>query len=448
MKIDRKKLLEALSKICLVAERQSNMPILTMCLIDGPGQRITGTDLETSMAVAIPISDYQKTVPAEVVAVDEVPEDLLEGLKLGQLIDLAKYDGVTVPKKPTVPGLQKAIMKVETAKYEAEKAEAEAKAVPRVFEEQFCLPARTLRKIAASMPDEVVEISTGAEGGSLFTKQQLVNIGANFQGIATLPAGEFPMWEEPDFSTPRKITGDDGKEIELAAGTNMVSSEQLAMVIPATTKEEAGFKLSTILLDEKNGNMVSTDGHRMHLLSGVTVTRTMLMSTEFARVLIALKAEKLELETDGQNIKATLGDVHIVARCVPAKFPDYTAVIPKKAKHHMEVLREALETPLKQALIIGSSTSPGVKITFNGGIDVEYRNPDLGGYQKVQVPIVSGGVKGTPLEVGINPKYILDALGNATKDTKGKIKVALTDHSSPITFVNGNFMGLVMPMRI
>jgi len=434
MRIKRKELSEALKTVSLVAEQKSiNMPILSMCLINGPEQCIMGTNLETSIRVSLAIEDFEKEVAAP-----EVPADLLEGLQLHQLKSLAEDYGIAVPKKPTVPNLQKAIVKACTEAYEKEK----------VVQERFCLPAQRLRKIVQSLTDETVEIVPAGGGNDLFNHQQRVSIGSNFVGLATLPWDEFPVFVEPDLSAAQKIV-EDGQEIELTGGTNRISSEKLGVVLPAALKgAEKGFKLSLVCFDAKNGNVVSTDGHRLHMLSGMKLEKDMLMSMDFAKVLISLKQkEDLAIETDGRSIKVKMGGTLVIGRCAPMKFPDYLAVIPKKSKHNMSVTREALEAPLKQSRILENETYRGIKVKFNGGIDIELSNPDVGQYQKLEVPITAGGIKGDPVEMGINPRYILDALATSPKSTD-TFNVGVTDNASPVTFKHGNFTGLVMPMRI
>jgi len=107
MKIDRKKLLEGLKVATKITPGKSTFPILACVLIDGPGQQLVATDLETTGFIPLEISDYTRTMPAE-----EVEEDLLEGLKGPQLKNLAQDYGIVLPdgKKPTVAVLRETIM--------------------------------------------------------------------------------------------------------------------------------------------------------------------------------------------------------------------------------------------------------------------------------------------------------------------------------------------------
>ena len=65
MKINRKDLLYALEIALRVIPRNSHLAILANVLIDGPGQRIVATDLETTAIVPVEILDYTRIEKTE-----------------------------------------------------------------------------------------------------------------------------------------------------------------------------------------------------------------------------------------------------------------------------------------------------------------------------------------------------------------------------------------------
>ena len=152
--------------------------------------------------------------------------------------------------------------------------------------------------------------------------------------LASLSADEYPIFAEPE--------GVDMLELD-----GSVLREMINKTIYAVTLEEAGFKLSGIFTEkvvqeEKTFlRMVSTDGHRLSLIdrevknierikldAGVMIPKKGMselskLSGEGGSVLLGFRQNNCVAKKDNSII---------VIRLLETKFPDYHAVIPKKAK--------------------------------------------------------------------------------------------------------------------
>jgi len=239
MKIDRKKLLEGLKVATKITPGKSTFPILACVLIDGPGQQLVATDLETTGFIPLEISDYTRTMPAE-----EVEEDLLEGLKGPQLKNLAQDYGIVLPdgKKPTVAVLRETIMAAcqSSAKEKTE------------WQEKFCIRAKDLKNIIATLEEDEVEICMAESDDQAFwslLESPFVRIGDNFQNLSTFPADDFPVIEMADFKD----------EVHVKIGR-----EALVNVAVAVCGDNSGFNLSQVYFDLAEKAAVATDGHRLH----------------------------------------------------------------------------------------------------------------------------------------------------------------------------------------
>ena len=152
MKINKESLLYALQIVLRVIPRSPNLAILGNVMIDGPGQRIYGTDLEMTAIVPVEILNYTRS---ENIEVEPPPDDYLDGLKKPQLESLADDFGIEIPEKGKVKEIFDAI-------WAAMKAAVAAESGPREIVESYCLHARDLQAIA-TLEEDVVEIRASGE---------------------------------------------------------------------------------------------------------------------------------------------------------------------------------------------------------------------------------------------------------------------------------------------
>ena len=400
MKINREALLKALSKAVKVApKKNANMPILGAVYIDGPGQRICATDLAFYLDNPVEITDYSR-----VITVKEVQRR--EEAEWG-----ACLDGVN--------------------EYEVE-TETEMVDI-------FCLPAMTCKKIVDSLDKDLktVEITRSTYSDN-FMHTPMVRIGNNFRDLGMFPADEFPVPLSAD---------SDLVELDEDAGTTKVTRENLIRVLPAVTMEEVGFKLSVVHFSHEHGEVVATDGHRIHIVPTEVSGKTWDLPAAAAKVLAGFvgKDEDLSFTVGERNAVTKIDGATLTIRLSDGKFPDYKAVV-GEPEHTVTIKREDAKPTLKQAAIMTSETYGGIRVSFNGQIDVEVINPDAGTYQKNQAIPCTGEVD-PPIEVGMKLKYIADVINTAPKDDT-EITVGVTDKSSGVHFQHGDFHGMVMPMRI
>ena len=135
----------------------------------------------------------------------------------------------------------------------------------------------------------------------------------------------------------------------------------------------------------------------------------------------------------------------IVIRLLESKFPDYTAVVPKKANFDVKIRREVLLDGMKKMIILSNESYRGVKITLEkDNLELVSINPDLGDAQEnLEIEY-----KEERLEAGFNARYFIDVLQAMESET---ISLGFIDNSSPCLITGGDdegFLGLIMPMRL
>jgi DNA polymerase-3 subunit beta len=180
---------------------------------------------------------------------------------------------------------------------------------------------------------------------------------------------------------------------------------------------------------------------KMKINGGIMIPKKGMM--ELAK--LASEGGSVHIGFKQNNCVAKKGDSLILIRLLESKFPDYNAVIPKKAKSIVKLKREALLDGMKKMVILSSETYRGVKITLEkNSMELVSINPDLGDAQeRLEVEY-----KGDRLEAGFNARYFIDALQAMESEF---IDLGFIDNASPC-LIRGKedigFLGLVMPMRL
>ena len=265
--------------------------------------------------------------------------------------------------------------------------------------------------------------------------------------LASLSPEEYPVFVEPE-------------DVPMAQLNGELLREMINKTIFSVTLEEAGFKLSGIFTEKvvREGKtylrMVSTDGHRLSLIDkevkdiekikldgGVMIPKKGM--AELSK--LASEGGALELGFKQSNCVARKENTLIVIRLLESKFPDYTAVIPKKVKGVVKIKREDLLDGMKKMIILATETYRGVKVSLDKGVlELVSINPDLGDAQeKLEVEY-----NGDRLEAGFNPRYFIDVLQNMATEV---VDLAFIDNLSPCVIKGKDdegFLGLIMPMRL
>ena len=265
--------------------------------------------------------------------------------------------------------------------------------------------------------------------------------------LACLPSDEYPVFVEPEDVGTIEF---DGKILQ----------EMINKTIYSVTMDEAGFKLSGIFTEkiERNNKtllrMVSTDGHRLSMIDkeienvdALTINNGVMIPKKGMSELNKLASEggPIHIGFKQNNCIGKKENTLIVIRLLESKFPDYHAVIPKKAKCYVEIDRNTLLDGMKKMIILSNESYRGVKITLEkNNMELVSINPDLGDAQEnLEVEY-----KDDRLEAGFNARYFIDILQSMDSET---IKMGFIDNSSPCLITGKDdmgFLGLIMPMRL
>ena len=171
------------------------------------------------------------------------------------------------------------------------------------------------------------------------------------------------------------------------------------------------------------------------------------------------KAKENELPSNSEKVEntsvtVTFGKNHVVfnvagysviSRLLEGTFLDYKSAIPKTSLYKIEAnTREFINSIERVSILINERTKSPIKLKFTEGLINFYCNSPLG----VSEDKLCIDFKGESFEIGLNSKYILDALKNADTDV---VNLEFSGPLAPVkvTPLQGNsFLFLVLPVRL
>lgn len=313
---------------------------------------------------------------------------------------------------------------------------------------------QTSAAIAAGKEDVAITVNTrklidilrslpeGEVGISLSGRKLSIAAGKSRFSLQTLGPEEFPT-----------VAANDNPAIHLALPQKQLR-HLFAMVHFAMAQQDIRYYLNGLLfvVDGTQIRVVATDGHRLAYCAAnvdaqpgrqdVIIPRKTI--TELQR-LLGDSEDPIEIDISANQIRFRFGEVELLSKLVEGKFPDYQRVIPTGYTKAITLPREAWASALSRASILTSEKFKGVRFTLSEhALKIQTSNAE----QEEAVEELDVEYTGTPLEVGFNVTYLLDALSNLKTES---VKAEFGDaNSSALLSVPGDesFKYVVMPMRI
>ena len=138
-------------------------------------------------------------------------------------------------------------------------------------------------------------------------------------------------------------------------------------------------------------------------------------------------------------------EIHLVSRLIEGDFPDYQAIIPKKAETRITLSKNEFLNQIKSASLFSGKISE-VKLSISpqkGKIEIFSQNPDLGEYQSN----LFGKIQGKALSISFNHRFLIDGL---LKIKSPEVIFELTNEEAPAVLkpaAKEDFLYVVMPIK-
>jgi len=223
--------------------------------------------------------------------------------------------------------------------------------------------------------------------------------------------------------------------------------EALVWVLPAASTDVTRKHLQSVFIDQQA--VVATDGHRLHMAaSPIAPDQPLLLASTAAVVLSRI------LKCDGQVVMArhkTKDQDQLRVRCGPWQldtrlldetFPPYNHVIPTKDAQQTQVVFDTAALCTALAQVMKLSERGNIKVCVNGAVVLSPWGSSLG-EAELTVPTIENNHSGKDLELGIDGKYLLDALPRA-----GQVDVSLCGALDPVRVDTDGRLAIIMPVRL
>lgn len=319
------------------------------------------------------------------------------------------------------------------------------------FDGAVALPVNGIVSFLSTLPDSVVTLTL--DDNHAITLDYCLGADDKVkEGRASLTyqdGSEFPLMPE--------FCADNITHLSLPTSTLLNAIEQ-AKVFSA--HDEVRPVINSLCLDmsddAKECYMVATNGIIVYketytgdfFMSGQP--RKFMIYNAYFRVLSAfVGCEQIDIETDGQTLRFTSGDIEFLCKAIEGNYPNYNAVIPKGNPFYIKFDKKEMMDAVKRVSIFGNSESGLVRLTKSSMfVNVLSRNNEYATSSNEQVFITDAHCN-EDFAIGINSTNLLNTLNAIDADT---IRMDLSDPTRPCLCTaddpSPRVLTICMPMRL
>jgi DNA polymerase-3 subunit beta len=348
---------------------------------------------------------------------------ILSGIKLD-----ASFTGITLTASDTDISIQ-SFIPLETPNKKIGTVERTGSVV---------LTAKFFVEIVKKLPHEEVHIEVGERF------QTLITSGATEIQLVGLDPEEFPILPTIQEDQIVSIPGD-------------LLRDMIRQTVFAVTTNESTPILTGVLWNLQDGiyKFVATDRHR---LASRTATIE-LYDVRFSNIVISGKTlTELAKIVPDQNVMVDivvsdnqvlfkLGNVLFYSRMLDGTYPDTSKIIPQSFKTELVLNTKELSDAIDRAYLLSREEKTNIVrliTTDDGGIEISSSSSELG---KVTEQIRVVEMRGDPLKIAFNSKYMLDVL--KVMDSE-ELFIGFNGAMSPIIIRpsdHENSLHLILPYR-
>lgn len=298
------------------------------------------------------------------------------------------------------------------------------------------VPARLFSELIRKLPSADIEFD--------ISDTNVVNIicMASSYKLIGLPGNEYP--ELPIIEDQNSFLID--KELF----NNMIRQTHFAI-----SQDEARPILTGALLEIENEkfNMVAIDGFRMAIKRAIVKTdlnrkavvpgRTL---NEVGKIISQMDQKgDLRVSFDEKQVLFSLPNMKVYSRLLAGEFINYNQILPSEFKSKAEILTDDFLTSIDRSFLMArENKNIAVKLEVKDDFIMISSNSEMGSsVEKVDIRL-----EGQDLDIGFNPKYLMDALKVIDSE---KIYMQFINNVSPCIITpedSDNYIYLVLPCRI
>ncbi len=309
-------------------------------------------------------------------------------------------------------------------------------------QESLTLPAHKLFEVIRKLPDDsVINLSCQTSN----TSQVHIKAGMSKFILNSLPATEFPSFEQEKFDQSFKFPTKDLK--------NILTKTKFAM-----SNEEMRYYLNGLYFEfsEQEGevilSVVGTDCHRL-ALSQVKAPKE---AKSLAPVIIPKKTiselcrllddadEEVTISMHKNKIRFDLKNVTLISKLIDGTFPSYSKAIPTNNDKVMQVNTDDITKAVDRVSTMSTDKFNTIKfLAKDGRLEISAFG-DASGFGS---DIINVEYDNEPIEMGFNFKYLLEMFATISGQT---MEFHFADSFSPSIVKDSedeNVTFVIMPMR-
>lgn len=247
----------------------------------------------------------------------------------------------------------------------------------------------------------------------------------------------------------------DEKSDEVGEVPTRELAEMIRETAFAAVTKKGRFAINGVLFSwhDDTVEMVATDSHRL-AISTRLLSKPMAKKT--ARIIplrtIELVRKICQRAKDGVSvfysitenlIRWCIGDIIITSVFIEGRFPDYQSVLPKNCDKTLVVSRELFIRALEQAKRAAGGQGYFIMLKLSQENTALEARIESG--KSAHIPIL-GEYKGEEIEIGFNPKYLLEMLRAIDEE---RVVFEMQDRTKPGMFRRGaEYLHIVMPYQV
>lgn len=299
---------------------------------------------------------------------------------------------------------------------------------------ETCLPAKTLALLVK--PEGRADTGTVDIRPQQDSKRVTVEVDGLTTHLPSQAPADFPatMADSPDLEWS-----------SLALWNAKALRASLDYVLPSASNDPSRQHLCTVLLDAQH--MVSTDGHRLHLVPLPSpIDTAILLPATAARTLYRLLNcdGDVRLSLTKDTLRAQIGRWQLDVKLTEKEFPPYHQVIPDHEAQPTRIHLEAGVFTKALARIARVSESKRIRMHINGVVTLQSWDLDLG-EAEIEVPTIQNNHQGDDLITAFDLTYLQDAMRTGASS----VQMGFGRQLDPLRVdLEGGRLAVIMPLRL
>lgn len=307
-----------------------------------------------------------------------------------------------------------------------------------------------------SLPECVVTLTIDGVSLSLEYCTGKESVRSGKVSLTVQTANEFPMMQGIKSDAPLHLTFPTEKFLHV---TNLASrfsaDDELRMVMNTLAIDVAQ--------DMSECYFVATNGHKLvkvtHTQSEQTggcpfflggTPDTILIHKKYFKGLSAFdKCETIDIESDGNTIRFTSGDIEFLIKALEGRYPNYNSVIPRTNNKTIHFDKKEMLSVLNRVTVFGSEATNLVQFKKDGMfINIKAEDIDFGTHAEDQV-LINNAECEDGFAIGFHSRNFADTI-NAIPGDDICIHLADPSRAAVITDTSANptTLTLAMPMLL